>query len=95
MGKYAKAIIGAIVAGAGSLQLALADEVVTNTEWIKVASAFLVALGLVWGVQNTPAAPSVKTFDDGGADAGSGLLEMIIGCLVILILAAILVNVIH
>lgn len=54
MNRYAKAIVGAIVAGAGSLQVALADNVVTTTEWIQVGTTVVVALGLVWGVQNAP-----------------------------------------
>lgn len=60
MNKYAKAVVGALVAGAGSLQVALADDRVTTTEWIQVATAAVLALGLVWGVQNTPVDAPVK-----------------------------------
>lgn len=56
MSKYAKAIVGALVAGSGALQVALADNAVSATEWIQIGSATVAALGLVWGVQNTPAA---------------------------------------
>lgn len=59
MNKYAKAIVGALVAGLGSLQVALVDNVVTHTEWITVASTTLAALGLVWGVQNKVDEPAV------------------------------------
>jgi hypothetical protein len=60
MNKYAKAVVGAVIAGAGSLQVALLDNAVSTTEWIQIGSAFVVALGLVWGVQNAPA-PTAKT----------------------------------
>jgi hypothetical protein len=65
MGKYAKAVVGALVAGAGALQVALADNVVTTTEWIQIGSATVAALGLVWGVQNSSPV-AVEGFDDGG-----------------------------
>ena len=51
---YAKAIIAALVAGLGSLQVASADGHVTTAEWIQVASVTVAALGLVWGVPNAP-----------------------------------------
>jgi hypothetical protein len=54
---YAKAIIAALVAGLGSLQVAAADGHVTPADWIQVASVTLAALGFVWGVPN--AAPVV------------------------------------
>ena len=66
MSKYAKAVVGALVAGAGSLQVALADNVVTTVEWIQVASATVLALGLVWGVQNAPSAPQAPVVGDVG-----------------------------
>lgn len=66
MTKYAKALVGAVVSGLGSLQLALADNVVTTTEWVQVGSATVAALALVWGVQNKSDV-SVEGFDDGGA----------------------------
>lgn len=54
MGRYAKAIIGAIVAGGGALEIALMDNVVTSVEWVRVGMATVLALGAVWGVQNSP-----------------------------------------
>ncbi len=57
MDRYAKAIVGAVVAGLGALELALMDDLVTLPEWIRVASVTVAALGLVWGVQNTPKGP--------------------------------------
>jgi len=55
----AKSIVGALVAGLGSLQIAMTDAVVTSGEWIQVASVTFAALVLVWGVPNVPVkAPS-------------------------------------
>jgi hypothetical protein len=50
--KYAKAIVGAIIAGLGPLYLALDDGRMSGQEWVTVAAAFLTALGVVWGVPN-------------------------------------------
>lgn len=52
---YAKAITGALVAGLTALGTALDHDGVTGQEWVGVGIAFLVALGLVWAVPNTPA----------------------------------------
>lgn len=49
---YAKAIVGALVAGLTALSAALADGQVTEGEWIGVAVATLAAAGVVWGVPN-------------------------------------------
>lgn len=49
---YAKAIVGAAVAGLTALGTALADDQVTATEWVTAAIATLAALGLVWAVPN-------------------------------------------
>lgn len=70
MSKYAKAYVGALVAGLGALQFALKDNTVSTTEWIQVGSTTLAALGLVWGVQNTAPAPPPAVpgrMGDGGA----------------------------
>ena len=61
MNRYAKAIVAALVSGLGSLQVAQADNVVTNAEWIQIASATIAALGLVWGVQNAGMIPAPTT----------------------------------
>jgi hypothetical protein len=55
MGKYAKAIVGALVAGLTALGTALADDTVTQLEWVGVVVAVLGAAGLVWAVPNKPA----------------------------------------
>jgi hypothetical protein len=49
---YAKALIGAVVAGLASLQQALDDGVVNPQEGTGVAIAFLSGLALVWAVPN-------------------------------------------
>ena len=49
---YAKALVGAAVAGLGALGTALTDSHVSAQEWVAVASATLVALGVVFGVPN-------------------------------------------
>ncbi len=52
MVSYLKAIVGALVAGLGSLYQALDNEAVTAQEWVAVAIATLAALGVVWGTPN-------------------------------------------
>lgn len=49
---YAKAIVGALVAGGGAYQTALLDNHVTQSEWVNIAVVTLAALGLIWGVSN-------------------------------------------
>lgn len=53
MGKYAKSIVGALVAGLSSLQAAMGDGL-TAQEGIGAAIAALLALGVVWAVPNSP-----------------------------------------
>jgi sugar phosphate permease len=57
MGKYAKAIVGALVAGLTALVPSF-DGGVTAAEWTTAVVAFLVALGVVWAVPNAPAEPT-------------------------------------
>lgn len=52
MTKYAKAIVGAVVAGLTSLEAALDDSGITAQEGIKAAIATAVALSLVWAIPN-------------------------------------------
>lgn len=52
---YAKAIVGAAVAGLTALGTALTDDRVTTVEWVGVAVATLGALGIVYAVPNKPA----------------------------------------
>lgn len=49
---YAKAIVGALVTGLGSLYQALGDNAVSSQEWVAVAVATLAAFGVVFGVPN-------------------------------------------
>lgn len=55
MFKYAKALVAAVVAGGGTLQVALADDKVTAAEWVAVGLAVLAALGVTYVVPNKPA----------------------------------------
>lgn len=57
--KYAKAVVGGLTAGLTSLVVAVADSVITSTEWVTAASAAAVAVGAVWSVPNTQKAPPV------------------------------------
>lgn len=50
--KYWKAVIAAVVAGAGSLATALNDDVITASEAWTTATAVLFALGFTWAVPN-------------------------------------------
>ena len=54
MAKYAKAIVGALVAGLGALVTGLTDNTLSTAEWLVAAIAFLTALGVVWAVPNKP-----------------------------------------
>lgn len=47
-----KAIVGALIAGLGSLSQALDDGSVDAQEWIAVVIATLAAFGVVWAVPN-------------------------------------------
>ncbi|MFF0469321.1 hypothetical protein ACFYPX_18055 [Micromonospora zamorensis] len=46
IGKYAKTIVAAVVAGATALTVAMGDDTLTATEGITVALAILGALGV-------------------------------------------------
>ena len=49
---YAKALIGAVVAGLASAQQALDDGVISSAEGVGIAIATLTALALVWAIPN-------------------------------------------
>lgn len=52
MDKYAKAIVGAVMAFLGALGTALTDGSVTANEWVTIASFTVGALAVIWGVPN-------------------------------------------
>jgi hypothetical protein len=52
--RYAKAIVGALVAGLTSLQASF-DGGLTAAEGVAAALAALIALGAVWAIPNTSA----------------------------------------
>jgi len=50
--KYAKAAVSGLAAGAGSLSVAVTDDVVTAAEGWAALIAVLAALGFTWAVPN-------------------------------------------
>jgi hypothetical protein len=50
--KYAKAVVSAVAAGAGSLSVAVTDDTVTAAEGWAAGLAVLAALGFTWAVPN-------------------------------------------
>lgn len=60
MSKYAKAFVGAIIAGLATTQVALTDNIISNVEWIQIVSAVVAALGLIWAVPNIKEVPPVE-----------------------------------
>lgn len=50
--KYWKAVVAAVVAGAGSLSTALADDHISAAEGWLTLTAVLAALGFTWAVPN-------------------------------------------
>lgn len=50
--KYWKAVVAAVVAGAGALATALNDDIITAAEAWTTGAAVLVALGFTWAVPN-------------------------------------------
>lgn len=56
--KVAKAIVAAVVAGAGTLSTALVDDTVTAAEGWAAGLAVLAALGFTWAVPNRQAGPT-------------------------------------
>ena len=58
---YAKCITAAIVTGYGTYQVAMADGVITQAEWVQIILAVLASLSVVWGVPNTLAKTPVAS----------------------------------
>lgn len=65
---YAKAVVGALVAGLTSLGTALTDGSVNASEWVSVALAFLLGLGIVYAAPKN--APKTPRNDHGFIDRG-------------------------
>ena len=94
---YAKSIVGALVAGLGSLYQALdGDQAVTAQEWIAVAMTTLTALGVIFAVPNKdPRAEhqqeSVQPPEHVGIEYGEhGRVDVVTVLLVVLIVVVIL-----
>jgi peptidoglycan/LPS O-acetylase OafA/YrhL len=58
---YWKAVVAAVVAGAGALSTALTDDTVTAAEGWAALLAVLGALGFTWAVPNKQAEPKEPT----------------------------------
>lgn len=59
--KYWKAVVAGVIAGAGSLSTAVADDTITAAEGWAAGVAVLVALGFTWAVPNKGAANGEDT----------------------------------
>lgn len=53
----AKAIIGSVIAGAGEVNLALADNVITGAEWAKIVGVIITVFAAIWAVPNATPTP--------------------------------------
>ena len=62
LSRIAKAIVAAVVAGAGSAGAAAQDGTITAAETVVIVLAVLGGLGVTWAVPNRPAI-------DGGTDS--------------------------
>lgn len=58
--EYAKAIVGAAIAGVTALGTALADETIKAQEWVGIVLATLVTFAGVWRVPNRPPQPQER-----------------------------------
>lgn len=56
VGRYAKTIVAGVLGGAYALQAAISDNVITNTEWVGIGTAVLIAIGVL-AVPNSPQPP--------------------------------------
>lgn len=67
---YAKAIMGAVVAGLASAQQALDDGVISAQEGVGIAGAVFAGLVLVFTIENKPAVVVVEDDDETYEEAG-------------------------
>lgn len=58
---YRKFIVAAIGTAAYSVGAALSDDVVTNSEWVAIATAVLIALGVYTTPNDPPVEPETGT----------------------------------
>lgn len=91
---YAKALIGALIAGLASLQQALDDSSVTAQEWTGVIIALLSGLALVWAIPNKdPNArhqrDSVQPPERGASDVVTVLAVVVLVVLLLVVLGVV------
>ena len=51
---YLKATVGGVIAGLGSISVALVDNSIVAAEWVGAAIVALTAFSAVWGTPNRP-----------------------------------------
>jgi hypothetical protein len=68
MSKYAKAILGGLIAFVGAVAVGYTDGAMTAAEWWTSAGAGIAALGGVFGIRNAPTAGEGDG-EDGAVDA--------------------------
>ena len=91
MSRYAKTAVAVLVAALTALQAAISDGHVTNNEWIIIALAAIGAAG-VYAIPNTP--PAGQPADPNISEQGYGIVETVVGVLLILILVFLLLRVV-
>jgi hypothetical protein len=95
MSSYLKALVGAALAGLGSLYQALDNGEVVAQEWVAVALATLATLGAVYGVPNRDPQgrrqdESVQPPDAGRMDVAYALVVGILALVFLVVLFAVL-----
>lgn len=89
---YAKAVVAFLLAGLTALGTALADERVTQAEWVAVVIAALATTSGVWAMPNRTADP-VQALDESMAlDDGHGALSTIVWVLLAIVLVVVLLR---
>lgn len=74
---YAKAVVGALLAGLGALLPSLSTGHVTATQWVLIAIASLSTLAGVWATPNSPAPGTTQiTAGGGGVMVTTGQMDL-------------------
>lgn len=86
---YAKALVGALVAGLGSLYQALDNDAVTRQEWVAVALAVLASLAVVYGVPNRD--PHGRHQDESVQPPERGATDVVTAMVVVFLVVVVLI----
>lgn len=93
MSAYLKSIVGALVAGLGSLYQALDNGNVSTQEWTAVALATLAALGVIYGVPNLdPKGVRQNESVQPPSERGYGAVELAVLAVVLVIVVVVLLR---